>query len=123
MAALNRLRAGHPILPVLAGKQVSAEAGIAGEERVADIFRKNTFPFAHHIFHDLSPTSYDLFQIDSFAMTPWFGFMLEVKNIAGILEFHENPPQLIRIREDGHRDGFESPVVQLDRNMDYNLFK
>ncbi|MDQ0200968.1 nuclease-related domain-containing protein [Neobacillus ginsengisoli] len=51
-------------------------------------------------------------------MTPWYGAVLEVKNIGGVLEFRDNPPQLIRTREDGHKDGFESPVVQLERNCE-----
>lgn len=51
-------------------------------------------------------------------MTPWYGVVLEVKNIGGVLEFKDNPPQLIRIRDDGHKDGFESPVVQLERNCE-----
>lgn len=51
-------------------------------------------------------------------MTPWYGVVLEVKNIGGVLEFKGNPSQLIRTREDGHYDGFESPVVQLERNRE-----
>lgn len=110
------MSAGHPILHVLSAKQASVEAGIGGEERVAEIFRKHSFPFEHHIFHDLSPSSDEKFQIDTFCMTPWSGVILEVKNIGGILEFKGNPPQLIRTRDDGHKDGFDSPVVQLERN-------
>lgn len=118
ISAQNRLSAGHPILPVLSAKQSSVEAGIGGEERVAEIFRKHSFSFEHHIFHDLSPCSNDKFQIDTFAMTPGFGVVLEVKNIGGVLEFKDNPPQLIRTKENGHKDGFESPVVQLERNSE-----
>lgn len=118
LAAQNRLSAGHPIVPVLAAKQASVEAGIGGEERVAEIFRKHSFPFEHHTFHDLSPSADERFQIDTFCLTPWYGGILEVKNIGGILEFKDNPPQLIRTREDGHKDGFESPVVQLERNAE-----
>lgn len=80
------------------------------------MFRKCRFLFDHYVFHDLSPTSD--FQIDSYVMTPWYSVVLEVKNISDVLEFKDNPPQLIRTREDGHRDGFESPVVQLERNCD-----
>ena len=116
VSAQSRLPAGHAILPVLAGKQSSVEAGIGGEDRVAEVLRKSSFSFDHHIFHDLSPTSD--FQMDTFLLSPRFGVVLEVKNIGGILEFKDNPPQLIRTREDGHRDGFESPVIQLERNYE-----
>jgi len=118
VSAQCRLPAGHPILPVLAGKQASVEAGIGGEDRVAEFLRKVSFSFDHHIFHDLSPSSDENFQMDTFTLNCWFGVVLEVKNIGGSLEFKDNPPQLIRTREDGHRDGFESPVVQLERNYE-----
>ncbi|MBI0578212.1 NERD domain-containing protein [Neobacillus cucumis] len=106
------------MFPVLSGKQASVEAGIAGEERVAELFRKHLFSFEHQIFHDLSPSSNDRFQMDTYFMTPSYGLVLETKNIGGSLEFRENPPQLIRTRENGQKDGFESPVVQLERNRE-----
>ncbi|WP_462410148.1 nuclease-related domain-containing protein [Neobacillus sp. Marseille-QA0830] len=117
-AGQARLAAGHPLVPVLAAKQSAVEAGIGGEERVAEALRKCSIPFEHHIFHDLSPSSDECFQMDTYVYTPWFGLVLEAKNIAGILEFHDNPPQLIRTREDGQRDGFESPAAQLERNCE-----
>ncbi|ETI67644.1 NERD domain-containing protein [Neobacillus vireti] len=113
IAAQNRLPAGHPILPVLAAKQASLEAGIGGEERVAEIFRKHPFPFDNHIFHDISPSADEKFQMDSYMMTPWYGNVLEVKNIGGVLDFKDNPPQLIRTRDDGHRDGFSKPCCPI----------
>ncbi|MGG3469205.1 nuclease-related domain-containing protein [Neobacillus pocheonensis] len=118
IAAQNRLAVSHPSLPVLASKRFSVEAGIGGEERVAEVFRKDSLPFEHRIFHDLSPSSVEQFQMDTYFMTPWYGFVLEVKNIGGVLEFKDNPAQLIRTREDGQRDGFDSPVVQLERNQE-----
>ncbi|MEH7303566.1 nuclease-related domain-containing protein [Neobacillus drentensis] len=118
IAAQLRVAVCHPLQPVLAAKQRSVEAGIGGEERVAEVFRKHPFSADHHIFHDLSPAWREQFQMDSFVLTPWFGTVLEVKNIGGVLEFKDNPPQLIRTREDGHQDGYESPVVQLERNRE-----
>lgn len=118
IAAQKRLTVCHPSLPVLTSRRVSVEAGIGGEERVAEVFRKNSLPFEHRIFHDLSPSSDEQFQMDTYFMTPWYGLVLEVKNIGGELEFKDNPSQLIRTKEDGHRDGYESPVVQLERNQE-----
>ena len=116
--AQGRLSPGHSVLPILAAKQSSLEAGIGGEDRVAEVLRKVTFSFDHHIFHDLSPASSESFQMDTFTLSPWFGLVLEVKNIGGTLDFRDHPPQLIRTREDGHKDGFESPAVQLKRNCE-----
>ncbi|WP_235824701.1 nuclease-related domain-containing protein [Bacillus salipaludis] len=118
ISAQNWLAANHPFLPVLSSKQASVEAGIGGEETVSEISRRHLFPFDHHIFHDLSPSSDEKFQMDTYFMTPSYGLVFETKNIGGSLEFRENPPQLIRTRENGQKDGFESPVVQLDHNRE-----
>lgn len=116
--AKKRLRLGHPLVPVLEEKQRTLEAGIRGEERVAEIFRKHSLSFDNHIFHDLSPTGDEKFQMDTVVLTSWFGVVFDAKNIAGTLEFKENPPQLIRTLDDGHKDAFESPVLQLRRNCE-----
>lgn len=118
-AARHRLSAEHPILPVLAAKQAAMEAGIGGEDRVADVLSQFSFPFDIHIFHDLSPSADEKFQTDTHCLTPWYGLVLEVKNISGILEFNENPPQLISTKEDGCQYGYESPVSQLQRNCEF----
>lgn len=118
IAAQSRLATQHPIVPVLSAKQASVEAGIGGEERVAEVLRRYTFPFENNIFHDLSLSSNSTFQMDHFIKTPYFGVVLETKNIGGTLEFKDNPPQLIRKKEDGERNSFESPVVQLEPNIE-----
>ncbi|GHH98031.1 nuclease-related domain-containing protein [Neobacillus kokaensis] len=119
ITAQDRLPAGHLILPVLSAKQTAVEAGIGGEERVAEVFRKSPFCFENRIYHDLSLSCDEKFQIDSHCLTPWHGFVFEVKNIGGVLEFKDNPPQLISTKDNGHQFGYESPVVQLQRNCDY----
>lgn len=91
----------HPIISVLASKQSIIEAGIGGEQRVAEVLQKYQFPFKNNIFHDLPPSSYSNFQIDHLIKTPYYGVILETKNLAGSLEFRDNPPQLIQRREDG----------------------
>lgn len=118
IAAQGRLPTHHPLVPVFSAKQSAIEAGIGGEERVAEVLRHHTFPFKNDIFHDLSLSSDSTFQIDHTILTPYFGVLLETKNIAGTLEFKDNPPQLIRTKEDGEQNSFESPVVQLERNCE-----
>jgi Nuclease-related domain len=118
ISAQSRISAEHPIRSVLSAKQASKEAGIGGEERVADVFRKHPFSSENHIFHDLSPFSDEKFQIDTYFMNPYSSFVFEVKNIGGVLEFRDNPPQLVRTKDNGQKDGFESPVVQLERNRE-----
>lgn len=116
IAAQSRL--DHPMVSTLASKQSIIEAGIGGEQRVAEVLQRYTFPFKNNIFHDLSLSSDSYFQIDHFLKTPYYGVILETKNLAGSLEFRDNPPQLIQKREDGQIKYYESPVEQLERNIE-----
>ncbi|MEH7011122.1 nuclease-related domain-containing protein [Neobacillus niacini] len=116
--AQSRITMNHPIISVLASKQSIIEAGIGGEQRVAEVLQKYRFPFKNNIFHDLSLSSDSNFQIDHLIKTPYYGVVLETKNLAGSLEFRDNPPQLIQRREDGQIKYYESPVVQLERNIE-----
>jgi hypothetical protein len=118
IAAQSRLPITHPTVSILASKQSIIEAGIGGEQQVAEVLQRYTFPFKNNIFHDLSLSSDTYFQIDHLLKTPQYGVVLETKNLAGSLEFRDNPPQLIQKREDGQIKYYESPVVQLERNME-----
>jgi rubredoxin len=118
IAAQSRLPDKHPMISVIASKQSILEAGIGGEQQVADVLGRYRFPFRNNIFHDLSLSSDTYFQIDHLLKTPHYGVVLETKNLAGSLEFRDNPPQLIQKREDGQIKYYESPVVQLERNIE-----
>ncbi|MEH7490904.1 nuclease-related domain-containing protein [Neobacillus niacini] len=118
IAAKSRMSANHPSLAALSSKQSGIEAGIGGEQRVAEVLGRYKFPFRNNIFHDLSLSSDSYFQIDHLLKTPHYGVILETKNMAGSLEFRDNPPQLIQKREDGQIKYYESPVIQLERNIE-----
>ena len=101
----------------MASKFSNLEAGIGGEERVENALGKNPLLPDHRIFYDLSLSSSEKFQIDTLFLTPSYGIVFEVKNISGkLFFFKENPPQLIRIRENGQADGFDCPAEQAERN-------
>lgn len=114
--ALKRLNSDHEMYPLLDTKAFSLEAGISGEEKLAEVLRKQDFPFDHHIIHGLSLESHSQFQIDSLFLTRYYGVIFEVKNISGRLKFVDTPPQLIRTRDTGEVNGFESPAAQVERN-------
>ena len=86
-AGLDRIGENHPLSPMLAAKYSSRQAGIGGEERVADIFRKHSFTMDHRIFHDVSLFTSSTFQIDTLFLTSSYALIFEVKNIGGRLKF------------------------------------
>lgn len=115
-AAQARLRENNPLLEQFSQKHANILAGIGGEEGVANELNKHTFAMDHRIFHDLSLSSSSLFQMDSLFLTPSYGIIFEVKNIAGKLRFLDNPPQLIQIKDNGQEKGYDSPAAQVERN-------
>jgi hypothetical protein len=117
-AALIRLSELHPIVPILSSQQSSLQAGIGGEERVAQELSRHTFLMDYHIFYDLSLLYTSLYQMDVLFLTRYYLLLLEVKNISGTLRFLDNPPQLIQIKDNGDIKGYDSPAAQVERNGD-----
>lgn len=89
-------------------------AGDAGEMRLRRLF--DNYCIAKNVLFDISLHAVGKFQIDCLVVTERFLLVLESKNITGELSFEENPTRLVRMR-DGIATTFESPEVQLERNM------
>lgn len=113
----RRLHESHEMKELIHSKMHMALAGIHGEVRVDGVFSKYSFPFEYVVLHDVSLESYGKFQIDTVFFTQYFAVVLESKNIGGKLSFKQNPSQLERVNEEGKVDVFESPEVQIERNI------
>ncbi|WP_235753976.1 nuclease-related domain-containing protein [Psychrobacillus sp. INOP01] len=113
----RRLPEMHELKELIRSKMHLAMAGIHGEFRVDEVFHKYSFPFEYVVLHDVSLESYGKFQIDTVFLTQHFAVVLESKNIGGKLSFKENPYQLERENEEGKVDVFESPEIQIERNI------
>lgn len=111
--ALKRLPEAHPEYEKLKQRVASTKAGYGGEQELDRILGNYTFPMPTHIFNDVSLSSSSLFQIDTLILTPEFALICEVKNISGELSVTENPPQLLRVANNGQISGFPSPIAQL----------
>jgi hypothetical protein len=70
IAAQSRISITHPTVSVLASKQFMIEAGIGGEQQVAEVLQRYTFPFKNNIFHDLSLSSDTTFKWTIFSKHP-----------------------------------------------------
>ncbi|WP_391205569.1 nuclease-related domain-containing protein [Psychrobacillus sp. L4] len=113
----NRLPKEHAMKSVINSKMLSTKAGIIGETVVEAIFEKYQFPFNYRVLHDVSLISNGKFQLDTLFISPYCAVILECKNIVGELSFENDPPCLTRKLQNGQKDTFESPKVQVDRNM------
>lgn len=115
-AAIKRLPLGHEMLPILESRYASRKAGFGGEQQLDKVFDKYSFPMQYRVLHDVSLTSSTPFQIDTLFITPTYAVIFEVKNISGELKIVSNPPQLIRVLNNGEVKGFNSPITQVENN-------
>jgi hypothetical protein len=115
-ALLSRLPESHVKYGEIEKELRIARAGENGEKILRSVFEKYTFQGEHYIFHDLNLKSSGLFQIDTLFLSHQGAFILEMKNIAGRIQFSEINKQLVRTLETGQVDSFECPSVQLERN-------
>lgn len=63
---------------------------------------------------ELQVSKFRFVQIDSLIITPSYICIFEVKNMRGVLRFHENPYQLVQI-VDGEKRIYECPQSQIIR--------
>lgn len=113
----KRLNDTHPQKEIILAKEKAARAGLQGERRISEVFAKYTFPFEYFFVENIGLNSNGKFQIDAIFLTPYFLVVLESKNISGKLFFKQNPAQLERETPNGKVDVFESPEIQLSRNI------
>ncbi|QQZ10421.1 nuclease-related domain-containing protein [Heyndrickxia vini] len=56
------------------------------------------------------------FQIDTLILSRNFFLLLEIKNYYGTLVFDSDFDQFIRITDEGRKEGFENPIIQVERH-------
>ena len=113
----ERLNDTHAQKEVIIAKAKAAKAGLQGERRISEVFAKYTFPFEYLFVENVGLNSNGKFLTDPVFLTPFFLVILESKNISGKLFFKQNPALLERETNDGKIDVFESPEIQLSRNI------
>lgn len=106
-------------LRFLEKKLTNMRTGQIGEERLAKVFENYQFPFCYQVLNgvSLNVEAGGKFQTDCLVITTNLIFLLESKNISGKLYFEKNPERLVRERENGQIDIYESPEVQVERNV------
>lgn len=112
-AAVRRVSHHHPAFPKIQAQLANTRAGFGGEQELDRVLKLYKFPEDTYILNDLSLSSSSLFQIDTLLLTTKFALICEVKNIAGELSVKENPPQMLRLADDGSTSGFLSPLAQV----------
>jgi hypothetical protein len=111
-ALLKRLPAHHVKRGGIQDKLNAAKAGLGGEERLDRLLNFFDPPYPYLLLQDMELP--DGLQIDTMMITQSCIFLLEVKNMAGILRFQENPSALHQVTPNGEIRGHKSPAVQAE---------
>lgn len=112
-AALRRIDKNHSARKEIEEDYAIRMAGYRGEKSV-DYYLKNLPETHYDIIHGLRlPSENSFFQIDTLILSTSFAYILEIKNIAGILHFEKNLGQFLRITpENQKKERFRNPIQQ-----------
>lgn len=97
------------------------KSGYWGECRVDREWKEVNIPQRYYLFHNYeSQTQWgSTHQIDTIFLCIHFILLIEVKNIAGRLDFEYEKHQLIRTKQDGTQESFTNPVDQIERHVTF----
>lgn len=113
-ALLKRLPPTHPKRMAVKNSLNNANAGYGGEERLDEALEFFDPPYPHRIIQDFSLGGAFKVQVDTVVLTQSCVFLLEIKNIAGKLQFKQNPSALHSILTNGEIKSYKSPITQMN---------
>ena len=120
-AILRRLKKTSPNYSYFLEYHRKMNAGFNGEQYVDRIWQEMNLPSPVQLFHDYCFVNDAGFthQVDTVFVTPHFLCLIEIKNIAGRLDFDDVKRQCIRTMANGKVDSIAYPVDQLLRHERY----
>lgn len=94
------------------------KVGLEGELLVDREWDELDIPLEYSLFHNYETVNEygKSHQIDTLFMNKHFIWLLEIKNISGILNIDEEKSQFIRTKFDGSFDSYTNPVEQIERH-------
>ncbi|MDQ1144560.1 hypothetical protein QE429_001387 [Bacillus sp. SORGH_AS 510] len=117
-ALLRRLPLNHEKYQQILEEAGRRSAGYQGEKAL-DYYYRSLPQQKYMIFHDLNlPDGEYNCQIDTFLLTPEFGLIIDVKNMAGKLTFDTDNEQFIQNNNDKEK-GYDYPIAQAERHKKY----
>lgn len=120
-AILRRLKKTSPNYSFFLEYHRKINVGFNGERRVDRLWQEMNLTSPHQLFHDycfVNDAGYT-HQIDTLFVTPNFLCLIEIKNIAGRLDFDDVKRQCLRTMANGKVDSITYPVDQLLRHERY----
>ncbi|MFY3793023.1 nuclease-related domain-containing protein [Ureibacillus sp. MALMAid1270] len=94
------------------------KVGLEGELLVDQEWEELEIPIEYALFHNYEAVNGfgKSHQIDTLFLSKYFIWLLEIKNISGILNIEDAKSQFIRTKFDGSSDSYSNPVEQIERH-------
>lgn len=120
-AIVRRLKKTSPNYAYFLEYHRKMSAGYAGECYVDRIWQEIQLPHPSYLVHDYCFVNEagNTHQVDTLFVTPQFLCLVEIKNIAGRLDFDDEKRQCLRTMANGQVDSIAYPVDQLNRHVSY----
>lgn len=99
-------------------RHYTLNSGYAGERRVDNEWRE--VAISGQLLHDFTCRNSigNTHQMDTVFICKHFILVLEIKNVAGRIDFDDKKRQFLRTREDGTVESFNNPIDQVKRHRD-----
>ena len=110
--ALNRRTSSELIARLLK----RAEIGYNGELKVDPLWLEMELPETGFLFHNYETPGH---QVDTLFVCEHFIFILEIKNVSGMIWYEEDKYQFLRRKKSGEIESFQSPFEQVNRNGNF----
>lgn len=115
-----RIPHDHPQKAFIESQMHNRKVGQRGETKLLRFLEEVDFTHSPLVIRNFITRVHQkrIIQIDYLVVTRKYVLIIEVKNIAGHIQFNANPPQVIRTLDDRPSQAMDCPFVQLDRNVD-----
>lgn len=116
----SRIPHDHPQKTFIEAQMNNMKIGYRGEAKLLRFLEEVNFKQSPLVIRNFLTRVHQkrIIQIDYLLVTRKYLLIIEVKNIAGHIQFNSNPPQMIRTLEGRPSQAMDCPFVQLDRNLD-----
>ena len=116
-ALFNRISKNHKVIPILERDIKHRKAGYRGELNLDYHLSFLPIDTPYTIIRDIHlKNETKTFQIDNYLLCPYYGLIIEVKNLSGTLYINPHTNQFIRIYGQDEK-AYQNPILQAQRQQ------
>lgn len=100
---------------------VGQKKGYDGEVIIDQMWNELDVPSPYCLLHNYETINHvgNSHQMDTVVLTPYFIWLIEIKNIGGRIDIDESKQQMIRTNQEGLIESFKNPINQVERHAEF----